>query len=168
MFTIRIIHPPDRRATLAAACVCEKNDGNNIDSGFLLGWDSNGVLRLTVEKSAVNMRVATAANAIKTGQWIQVAFTWDGMSAKAAPAVDAQFAHLFVNGVDRTDLAQSQNGSGALGSAGATNQPFRIGNASFDPMAGSLNGRMAYLAIYKGRILTPAEMNQLDTNLPIR
>ncbi|SPF53176.1 hypothetical protein SBA4_5470018 [Candidatus Sulfopaludibacter sp. SbA4] len=45
---------------------------------------------------------------------------------------------------------------------------FRIGNASFDPMNGSFNGKVAYLAVYKGRILTTAEMTQLDSRLPIR
>jgi hypothetical protein len=44
---------------------------------------------------------------------------------------------------------------------------FRIGNARFD-FAGSLNGKMAYLAVYKGRMLTPAEMGRLDVQLPIQ
>jgi hypothetical protein len=43
----------------------------------------------------------------------------------------------------------------------------RIAQPRFD-FAGSLNGKMAYLAVYKGRILTPAEMGQLDVQLPIR
>jgi hypothetical protein len=54
-----------------------------------------------------------------------------------------------------------------LGTSNATNQPFRIGNASFDTMAGTLNGKIGYLAVYKGRVLTPSEMNQLDSQLPI-
>src|SRR5262249_42639966 len=124
------------------------------------GWDGSGALRLTVERSSVNMRVATAASAVATGQWMQVAFTWDGTVGTAAAA------HLYVNGVEQTK-ASSADGSGTIGYANATNQPFRIGNASFDTQAGALNGKMEYLAVYKGRILTTTEMNQLDTQLPI-
>jgi hypothetical protein len=55
-----------------------------------------------------------------------------------------------------------------VGYAGATNQPFRIGNATYDSIAGSLNGKIAYMAVYRGRILTATELNQLDTQLPIK
>jgi len=146
--------------TLAAGGVAEKNDGNSIDSGFVFGWDGSGALRLTVEKSAADMRVATATGAVTTGQWMQVAFTWDGTVGTAAAA------HLYVNGSEQTK-ASSADGGGTIGYSNATNQPFRIGNASFDSQAGSLNGRMEYLAVYKGRILTTTEMNQFDSQLPI-
>jgi hypothetical protein len=158
--------------TLAPAGVCEKNDGNTgaADSGFVFGWDNTGALRLTVEKSTTNMRVATAGGIVVAGQWKQVAFTWDGTPGHGTAAD----AHLFLNpsptSPNQGEQAQATaaNGNGTLGYANATNQPFLIWNASYDPMQGSLNGKMAYLAIYKGRILTPAEMNQLDTKLPIR
>jgi hypothetical protein len=91
---------------------------------------------------------------------VQVAFTWDGTVGTAAAA------HLFVNGTEQSK-ASSANGSGTIGYTNATSQPFRIGNASFDPVAGSLNGKLAYVTVYKGRILTPAEMNQMDSQLPI-
>jgi List-Bact-rpt repeat protein/phosphoesterase family protein/concanavalin A-like lectin/glucanase superfamily protein len=146
--------------TVAAAGVCEKNDNNAGDSGFILGWDSTGALKLTVEKSTTNMRVSSAAGTIVSGQWMQVAFTWDGTVGNASAA------HLFVNSVEQTK-SSSADGTGTLGFANATNQPFRIGNAGFDPMAGSLNGKIGYLAVYKGRILTTSEMNQLDSQLPI-
>ncbi len=42
-----------------------------------------------------------------------------------------------------------------LGTSNATNQPFRIGSASLDTMAGTLNGKIGYLAVYTGRVLTP-------------
>jgi hypothetical protein len=132
------------------------------DSGFVFGWDNTGALRLTVEKSTTNMRVATSGGAAGPGPWMQVAFTWDGTPSHGTAAD----AHLFLNGVEQPK-ASAADGSGTLGFANATNQPFRIGNASYDPMAGSLNGKMAYLAIYKARILTPTEMNQLDAGLPI-
>jgi len=144
---------------VAAAGICEKNDNNSIDSGFVFGWDGSGALKLTVEKSSQNLRVAAAGGTISAGQWMQVAFTWDGTVGTAAAS------HLFVNGVEQTK-ASSQDGSGTIGYSHATGQPFRIGNAGFD-FAGSLNGKMAYLAVYKGRILTTTEMNQLDTQLPI-
>jgi hypothetical protein len=151
-------------APLVAAGVCEKNDGNTgpADSGFVFGWDNTGALRLTVEKSTTNMRVATAGSIVVPGNWIQVAFTWDGTPGHGTAAD----AHLFMNGAEQPK-ASAADGSGTLGYANATNQPFRIGNASYDPMAGCLNGKMAYLAIYKGRILMPTEINQLDTQLPI-
>jgi hypothetical protein len=146
-------------STLAAAGVCEKNDGNTIDSGFVFGWDGTGALRLTVERSSTDMRVATAASAVPSGQWTQFAVTWDGTSPAASSA------HLFVNGNEQAK-ASAADGSGTVGYTNATNKPFRVGNASFD-FAGSLNGRMAYLAVYRGRILTPSEMSQLDSQLPI-
>ena len=146
---------------IAAAGVAEKNDGNSINSGFAFGWNSSGALRLVVERSTDDMIVAAANGAVQAGQWIQVAFTWDGTQPGAASA------HLFINSVEQTK-ATSHDGSGVVGYAYATNQPFRIGNASIDtPMYGSLNGRMVYLAVYKGRILTTTEMNQLDAQLPI-
>jgi YD repeat-containing protein len=146
---------------VSAAGIAEKNDGNSVNSGFVFGWDSTGSLQLTVEKSSVNMKVTTAASTITTGQWIQVAFTWDGTIGNASAA------HLFINGVEQSKTS-SADGSGTLGYSSATNQPFRIGNASFDSARGSFNGKMAYLAVYRGRILSTTEMNQLDTQLPIQ
>ena len=106
------------------------------------------------------MRVYTASGSVPTGRWMQVAVTWDGTVGGAASA------HLFIDGVEQAKTTSS-DGSGTAGYANATNQPFRIGNASFD-VPGSFNGKMAYLAVYKGRILTPAEMSQLDAHPPIR
>jgi hypothetical protein len=146
--------------SIAPAGIAEKNDGNSIDSGFLFGWDGNGALRLTVEKSSTNMLVATQSNAVPSGQWVQVAFTWDGTVGNSSGA------QLFINGAAQT-LATANDGSGTLGYANATNQPFRIGNGSFNPMTGSLNGKIAYVAVYNGRLLTPAEMASLDAQLPI-
>jgi RHS repeat-associated protein len=147
-------------STLAAGGVCEKNDGNSVDSGFVFGWDSGGAMWLTVEKANANLRIGTGSGAITAGQWLQVAFTWDGTVGLASAG------HLFVDGVEQTK-ATTTDGSGKLGYANATSQPFRIGNASFDTIAGAPNGKMAYLAVYKGRILTPTEMNQLDAQPPI-
>jgi len=138
--------------------ICEKNDQNSVD-GFLFGVTRSGSLQLTVEKSGSNMRVLSGV-AVTAGQWAQVAVTWDGTVGTAAEA------RLFVNGTEQTKVLNN-TGSGSLGFAGATNQPFRIGTASFDDF-GSFSGKIAYLAVYKGRILTPAEMTQLDTRLPIR
>jgi YD repeat-containing protein len=147
--------------TLAAGGVAEKNDGNTTDSGFVFGWDSSGALHLTFEKSTLNMRAVSANGAIAAGQWIQVAFTWDGTVGTSSAA------HLFVNGVEQTKVT-AVDGSGTLGYVHAVGKPFRIGNASFDTATGSMNGKMAYLAVYKGRILTPTEMSQLDAILPIQ
>jgi hypothetical protein len=152
--------------TVAAAGVCEKNDDNTApaDSGFLFGWDGTGSLQLSVEMAGGNMRAVTVGGIVQSGQWMQVAFTWDGTGGDSSPETAA---HLFLNGAEPT-RAPGQNGNGHLGYTNATDKPFRIGNASFDAMAGSLNGKMAYLAVYKGRILTPAELNQLDVQLPIK
>jgi len=78
----------------------------------------------------------------------------------------AAAAHLFLNGVE---LPKTQNDTGntTIDYRNATNQSFRIGTAGFDS-AESLNGKTAYLAVYRGRILTAGEMNQLDSRLPIR
>jgi hypothetical protein len=143
------------------AGVCEKNDNNATDSGFVFGWDGSGSLHLTVEKSSSDMRVSTVTGVIPAGQWVQVAFTWDGTVGSSSAA------HLFIDAVELSKSSAS-DGSGTLGFANATNQPFRIGNADFDSMAGALSGKMAYLAVYKGRILSTSEMVQLDGQLPIK
>ncbi|MCX6623028.1 MAG: BACON domain-containing carbohydrate-binding protein [Acidobacteria bacterium] len=144
---------------LEAAGICEKNDGNQAD-GILFGWATSGSLRLTVERPGSDLRVVSATSAVKAGKWQQIALTWDGTAGNVAAA------HFYVDGALQS-VSDGSEGSGTIGYAGATNQPFRIGNASFDPMAGALNGRMAYFAVYRGRILTPAELNQLDARLPI-
>ncbi|MBI4903539.1 MAG: choice-of-anchor D domain-containing protein [Acidobacteria bacterium] len=145
-------------ATPGAYGIAEKNDGNSAD-GFLFGMEASGDLKLTVEKSS-NIRVLATGGAIRTGQWMQVAVTWDGNVGTAAAG------RLYVNGVEQSKVVNN-NGSGTLGFAAATNQPFRIGSGSFDSL-GSMNGKMAYLAVYNGRILSSAEMTQLDARLPIR
>jgi hypothetical protein len=146
---------------VTAAGICEKNDGNSAD-GFVFGPNgTGGGLQLTVEMSDRNMRVESVG-AITAGKWIQVAATWDGTKGTG----NAADAHLFANGVELTKVVNN-SGSGTLGYAGATNQPFRIGTAAFD-FPGSFDGKMQYLAVYKGRILTPAEMKQLDAKLPVK
>ena len=144
---------------VAAGGVAEKNDANAADSGFDFGWYGNGALALTVERSVSNLQVQAGAGAVTAGQWMQVAFTWDGTVGAAAAA------HLFINGAEQAKAVAS-DGSGTIGYANATNRPFLIGNSSFY-FPGSFNGKMAYLAVYKGRILAPAEMNQLDAAPPI-
>jgi YD repeat-containing protein len=141
--------------------IAEKNDGDTSGSGFVFAFAGGSFgLDLIVEKSAGDMSVTTAPTCVPTGQWVQVGFTWDGTIGTAAAA------HLFVNGIEQPKLT-SNNGGGSIGYANATNKPFRIGNASFGA-PGSLNGKMAYLAVYKGRILSSAEMSQLDAQLPIQ
>ena len=145
-----------------AGGIAEKNDGDSSywHSGFSFGWNANGALNVTVEKSAGDMSVSTGNATIPYGKWVQVAFTWDGTVGNASAA------HLFLNGVEQSK-ASSTDGSGSIGYLGATNMPLRIGDANLGGISASLSGKMAYLAIYKGRILTTTEMNQLDAQLPI-
>ena len=147
--------------SLGNAGICEKNDGNSIDSGFSFELNSDGSLHFVAERTATNLR-ADGASSVGSGKWVQVAVTWDGT---ASPIVAAN-AHLFVNGVEVTKPG-GIDGGGTMGYANATNQPFRIGTATVDS-AGSFNGKMAYLAVYRGRILTLSELTQLDSALPIK
>jgi uncharacterized protein (TIGR03437 family) len=142
-----------------AGGICEKNDANAHD-GFVFALDPNGALRLIIERSVANMRAVTAGGAVTPGRWVQVAFTWDGTVGGAGSA------HLYVDGAEQNKVT-ANDGAGTLGYAGATNYPFRIGNSTFDNSS-SLNGKMAYLAVYRGRILSPAELGQLDSGLPIK
>jgi Concanavalin A-like lectin/glucanases superfamily len=160
---------PGRAAGVAQALtpggVCEKNDGNppNADSGFVFGVDGNGALHFTMELSVENTKIQTTNGAVGAGAWVQIAFTWDGTQ----PAAPASAAAIFINGILQTNGATT-NGSGALDASKASNsQPFRIGNASYDVFAGSFYGKIAYLATYKGRLLTAADMMTLDAKLPI-
>src|SRR5262249_29142587 len=138
--------------------IVPKSPGQLKNYRVIFGWDANGALQLLVP-GPVSMTAATAPNVIVPGQWLQVAFTWDGTQRGPASA-----AHLYVNGIEQTKVS-TQNGSGTQ-YQGATNQPFRIGSSSAY-MDGSLNGKMAYLAVYKGRMLTGPELTQLDTQLPL-
>jgi hypothetical protein len=62
----------------------------------------------------------------------------------------------------------THNGTGTLDTTKISNtRSFRIGNAAYD-FAGSLNGKIAYMAVYKGRILTSADLTALDAQLPIK
>jgi len=143
----------------ATGGIAEKTDGGV--TGFTFLVDGTGALSSYVLKSNTAMHIATAAGAVTSGQWVQVAFTWDGTIGTAAAA------HVYINGVEQTKTV-SQDGSGTIGYAGATNKSFRVGNASYSTATGSLNGRILYLAVYRGRILTTTELNQLDLQLPIR
>ena len=146
--------------TVSTAGIAEKNDGNTIDSGFVFGFDTNGALRFLVEKATGNVRVASPSATVTAGRWMQVAATFDGTIGNASTA------HLFVNGVETAKTVVSDS-SGLPGYANATNKPFRIGTAASFETPGSLNGKIAYLAVYKGRTLTGAELQSLDAQLPI-
>jgi concanavalin A-like lectin/glucanase superfamily protein len=142
-------------ASSGAGGLAEKNNASW--SGFGLTWDGNGALEFLILRTGANLTAKTANGSVQPGQWIQVAMTWDGTNGTAAAA------HFFVNGVEQTKVS-SVTGSGSIDYSGATSQPFRIGNSYF---RGAMNGKMAYLAVYRGRILTSAEMSQLDAQLPI-
>jgi hypothetical protein len=145
--------------SVTAGGIAEKTDDSI--GGFTFGLDSTGALNAYVMKSNSPMRVATSAGAVTSGQWVQVAFTWDGTIGTASAA------HMYVNGVEQTK-AVTQDGAGTLSYASATNKSFRIGNNSYTTTVGSLNGKAAYVAVYRGRTLTTTELNQLDAQLPIR
>ena len=154
---------------LSPGGICEKNDGKppNSDSGFIFVMDNNGALRVTVELSNNSMRITTAPVVI-VGQWMQLAFTWNGTLYNSGTATaPATAATIYVNQVPQTNLTV-QDGHGTLDTTKlSNNQPFRIGNASYD-FPGSLNGKIAYVAVYKGTLLTTAQMATLDTQLPIK
>jgi hypothetical protein len=157
-----------------AGGICEKNDGEqgvNPDSGFRFDVTNNGALRFIVELSTQNMVIQSGDNAVPVQtNWVQVAFTWDGTQSTTQNPGPASAANLYVNGVlQQPNAAETTNGSGTLDSSKASNNnPFRIGNADYGPAAGSFYGNMAYMAIYKGRLLTPSDMMALDANLPIK
>jgi hypothetical protein len=153
----------------AAGGICEKNDGNQgaKDSGFRFDVTSNGALRFIVELSTTNMVIQSNDNAVPVQQWVQVAFTWDGTQSTTQNPGPASAAGLYVNGVLQTNASET-NGVGNLDvSKASNNNSFRIGNADYGPAAGSFYGKMAYMAIYKGRLFTTSDMMTLDANLPI-
>jgi hypothetical protein len=155
----------------AAGGICEKNDSNQggKDSGFRFAVTSNGALRFIVELSTTNMVIQSGDNAVpvQQPQWVQVAFTWDGTKSTTQNPGPASAAGLYVNGALQPNASET-NGVGNLDVSKASNtNPFRIGNADYGPAAGSFHGKMAYMAIYKGRLLSPSDMMALDANLPI-
>ena len=151
----------------SAGGICEKNDGNQgmKDSGFRFDVTSNGALRFIVELSTTNMVIQSNDNAVPVQQWVQVAFTWDGTQSTTQNPGPASAAGLYVNGVLQTNASET-NGVGNLDvSKASNNNSFRIGNADYGPAAGSFYGKMAYMAVYKGRLLSPSEMITLEANL---
>ncbi len=155
---------------LANGGICEKNDGKppNSDSGFIFAMDNTGALRVTVELTNNSMRITTGSGTVVAGQWMQLAFTWDGTQYNAGTATGpAAAATIYVNHLAQTNSA-AQDGHGTLDATRlSNNQPFRIGNVSYD-FPGSLNGKIAYMAVYKDRLLTTGEMATLDAALPIK
>jgi len=160
-------------ATIAQGGFCEKNDGKppNSDSGFIFALSGNGAIHIKVECSTQSMVLETNANSVPTNQWIQVAFTWDGTQYNAATQTAPNSAcSIFVNGLNQSgniNAANSHNGTGTLDTTKLSNNAnFVIGNVSYD-FPGAFNGKIAYLAVYKGRILAAADLASLDANLPI-
>src|SRR6185503_16545279 len=125
--------------------------------GFVFGWDASGSLRLQIGRAYTNFTATTRTEAVTAGRWMQVAMTWD----------PANFAiHFFIDGVEQP-MGSLGAGDGGIGYAGATYQPLQIGTGTSNSLSGTMNGKLAYLAIYKGRMLSAAELTELDTSLPI-
>jgi hypothetical protein len=153
---------------------CEKNDGKppNSDSGFIFALTNTGAIHIKVECSTQSMVLETNPNAVPTNQWIQVAFTWDGTQYNPGTQTAPNSAcAIFINTVNQSgniNGANSHNGTGTLDTTKLSNNAsFRIGNVGYD-FAGSFNGKIAYMAVYKGRILAAADLTALDTMLPIQ
>jgi hypothetical protein len=155
----------------AAGGICEKNDSNQggKDSGFRFAVTSNGALRFIVELSTTNMVIQSGDNAVpvQQPQWVQVAFTWDGTKSTTQNPGPASAAGLYVNGALQPNASETDGVGNLDVSKASNNNPLRIGNADYGPDAGSFHGKMAYMAIYKGRLLTTSDMMTLDANLPI-
>jgi hypothetical protein len=125
-----------------------------------------------VELSTQSMVLETNGGVVTAGQWMQLAFTWDGTQYNAgtqtAPSAAAAIFVNQANQVGNLNAGATHNGTGTLDTTRISNaRSFRIGNAAYD-FAGSLNGKIAYMAVYKGRILTPADLTALDVQLPIK
>jgi YD repeat-containing protein len=138
-------------SSLAGGGIAEKTDSS---SGFTFSFDSSGRLRVDVWKPGTLWYLISGFNAVVPNQWQQVAFEWDGTTWSSSSF------KIFVNGV-----AQGVSmGGTSQPSIGA--QSFRIGNSSFDTTA-SFPGRIAYAAVFRGRMLTTTELGQLDGQLPV-
>jgi hypothetical protein len=154
--------------------ICEKNDGKppGSDSGFIFAITNTGALHVKVELSAQSMVLETNGGVVAVGQWMQLAFTWDGTQynagTKTAPSAAAAIFVNQKNQAGNLNAMTTHNGTGTLDTTMlSNNQPFRIGNVSYD-FASSLYGKIAYMAVYKGRLLTPTDLATLDSGLPIK
>jgi hypothetical protein len=160
--------------TVANGGICEKNDDKppNSDSGFIFALTNTGALHVKVELSTQSMVLETNGGVVTAGQWMQLAFTWDGTQYNAGTqTASSAAAAIFVNQANQAgnlNAGATHNGTGTLDTTKISNtRSFRIGNAAYD-FAGSLNGKIAYMAVYKGRILTSADLTALDAQLPIK
>jgi hypothetical protein len=154
--------------------ICEKNDGKppGSDSGFIFAITNTGALHVKVELSTQSMVLETNGGVVTAGQWMQLAFTWDGTQynagTKTAPSTAAAIFVNQTNQAGNLNAMTTHNGMGTLDTTRlSNNQPFRIGNVSYD-FASSLYGKIAYMAVYKGRLLTPTDLATLDSGLPIK
>jgi hypothetical protein len=147
--------------TVAATGLVAKTSGTLYYDmhGVAFGWDSSGALRFTAGKAYTNMYAVTRVDAVTAGRWVQVAVTYDGSGTQAG-------TRFYVDGVEQPKESGG-NGSGSLLWANATNQPLQLGTANTYYVSGTLNGRLAYVAVYKGRQLTAAELVDLDSALPL-
>ncbi len=98
------------------------------------------------------------------GQWMQLSFTWDGTQYNDGTATaPAASATIYKDQVAQAN-ATAADGHGTLDATRPSNhQPLRIGNVSYD-FAGSFYGKIAYMVVYKGRLLTTTEMATLDSS----
>jgi hypothetical protein len=117
------------------------------------------------------MVLETNANSAPTNQWVQVAFTWDGTQYDTATQTAPNSAcAIYINTQNQSgniNAVNSHNGTGTLDTTKLSNAAsFRIGNVSYD-FAGSFNGKIAYMAVYKGKILATTDPKTLDDSLPI-
>src|SRR5258708_3913844 len=105
---------------------------SHCNSEFMFGFDWSSDLYFLVEQGDYGMVVGSDDGMIPTGQWVQVAATWDGTVGTAVAV------HLFIN-AQEVSKPYSYDGSGTLGYSLATSEPFRIGNKTFQ---GSLDGKI--------------------------
>lgn len=132
--------------------LCVKFSGGG--AGVVYQINANGSVSFVLGASVTQLQVTTSPAFVPANQWLQLTVTWDGTTGHASDV------HIYVNGTEAT-YVQQINASGLLDETGTD-----LYIATDYNKQGFL-GKMAYFALYKGRILTTVEMATLNTTLPI-
>jgi len=105
--------------TVAGAGIAQKIN-SSVGSGFIFDITSQGQLRTQILKTSIPVQLISQPGTITSGQWMQVALTWDGTIGTGAAA------HLYLNG-NLLSPSSSADGSGTLDYTPLPISHFRLG-----------------------------------------
>lgn len=139
-----------RRNTLTTGGLAERNDGNTVSAGWILGFNND--LRFIAERSNTNCEAAITMPSADV--WHNVIVVYDASNTAANYLI-------YLDGVLQSHSANT-NGIGTTGSDAANLLYFGRKDGSYFANGGSLDGAISTVAIWKNRFLTQQEAIQIE------